>query len=92
VRFDWTINVGSLLAILTVLIGILFAWRDHEWRVRNLESWRERYEHMGAVALENIALLRQSTASLDQIAKGVDRRLIMLEDRMNHVTPTRATQ
>lgn len=50
-HFDWTINVGNLIAAFTFLVLAAIAWTDLRWRVKNLESSRTenlewRKEHM----------------------------------------------
>lgn len=44
VRWDFTINVGTLITICVFLVGAIAAWLDLTWRIKNLETWRT--EHM----------------------------------------------
>ena len=39
-HWDPTINIGNLITIALALIAIVFAWRDMDWRIKNLETWR----------------------------------------------------
>ena len=39
-HLDMTISVGNILTILAAVIAAIFAWRDMDWRVKNLELWR----------------------------------------------------
>ena len=48
-HWDPTINIGNLITIALALIAIVFAWRDMDWRIRNLETWR-REQIAGLVA------------------------------------------
>ncbi len=43
-KFDWTVNLGNLIASVTFLVLAAAAWTDLRWRVQNLETWRK--EHM----------------------------------------------
>ena len=42
--FDWHISFGNILTAVSFLALAITAWRDMNWRVRNLEEWRK--EHM----------------------------------------------
>jgi hypothetical protein len=51
-HFDPSINLGNLITIGAGLIAAVFAWRDMDWRVRNLETWRrEQIEGLKARAV-----------------------------------------
>lgn len=39
-HFDLTITLGSIISSLSFIVLTLFAWRDMNWRVKNLEQWR----------------------------------------------------
>lgn len=43
-RFDWTINVGNFVATMSFIFFAGMAWRDMNWRVRNLEVWRKEHQ------------------------------------------------
>lgn len=43
-HFDWTISLGNIITAGTFLVFAILAWRDMDWRVKNLEIWRN--EHM----------------------------------------------
>lgn len=44
IRFEPTINFGSVIWALSSLVLAVAAWRDLNWRIKNLEVWRT--EHM----------------------------------------------
>lgn len=78
---DWTITPLSIIAALTFITGGLWAWRDHEWRVKNLETWKLTSDISSGKSQENITYLREIAARMQELARGQDRRLVMLEDR-----------
>lgn len=43
-HFDGTITLGQVLTLLGAVVAVLFFWRDTDWRISNLETWRK--EHM----------------------------------------------
>lgn len=43
-RFDWTISLGNLVTAFTFLTLAITAWRDMNWRMRNLEEWRKEHQ------------------------------------------------
>lgn len=63
-RFDWTVNLGNIIAGLTFLACAGAAWTDLRWRITNLETWRK--EHM------------VDADSRDEIIKKMDRVLYHL--------------
>lgn len=42
-HFDTSISLGNLLSAIGFLTLALFAWRDMNWRVKNLEVWRKEH-------------------------------------------------
>jgi hypothetical protein len=43
-RFDGTITLGNIITALTFIFLAIIAWRDINWRVKNLEDWRKAHE------------------------------------------------
>lgn len=43
-HFDGTISLGNIIAAISFIVMSLFAWRDLDWRIKNMETWRR--EHM----------------------------------------------
>jgi len=43
-RFDGTITLGNIITALTFIFLAIIAWRDMNWRVKNLEDWRKTHE------------------------------------------------
>jgi hypothetical protein len=43
-HFDYTISIGNLITAFAFILCAVLAWRDMNWRVKNLEVWRK--EHM----------------------------------------------
>jgi len=39
-HFDPTISIGNVITMTLAAAAIIFAWRDMDWRVKNLEIWR----------------------------------------------------
>jgi hypothetical protein len=70
VYFDWSISLGQVLTAITVSALALFAWRDLQWRVKNLETWRA--EHMVDADARD-QLLRNSEKMLAQLKTLVER-------------------
>lgn len=81
IRFDPSITLGSIVAAASFLLAALFAWKDLNWRVNNLEVWRTSHEHTAEQREISINILRDSVTKLTALAAGQDRRLILLEDR-----------
>ena len=51
-HFDSTINLGNIITIFLTCLAIIFAWRDMDWRIKNLETWRkEQIEGLKARAV-----------------------------------------
>jgi len=72
VKFDWTINVGTLISALLFLTTSVIAWTNLRWRVTNLETGevanREKWkEHM------------LDSDSRDQIISRIDKLLQKVE-------------
>ena len=63
-HFDWTVSFGNLISCFAFIIMAVFAWRDMDWRVRNLELWRR--EHMIDAQCRD-ALLRDIGKTLDHV-------------------------
>lgn len=42
-RFENTVSLGQVLSALFFLLGGAAAWTDVRWRIRNLESWKEKH-------------------------------------------------
>jgi hypothetical protein len=63
------------------LVAALFAWKDLNWRVNNLETWRSTHEHTTEQREITINILRENVTKLTTMVMGQDRRLILLEDR-----------
>lgn len=85
-HFDWTFTVTNVLAIGGLVLCAILAWRDHEWRMKNLESWKDAHEHATVKALENITYLREIASKMEAMIKGQNRRLEMLEDGQHRDT------
>jgi hypothetical protein len=43
-HFDPTISLGSLIWGITTTVAAILFWRDLDWRVRNLETWRKEHQ------------------------------------------------
>jgi hypothetical protein len=43
-KFDGTITLGNIITALTFIFLAIIAWRDMNWRVKNLEDWRKVHE------------------------------------------------
>lgn len=84
--YDNTITLGNLIMLLSMAGGFLLAWRDLNWRIKNVEirSAEQLAKNMllDALALKTAdgqALLREAVAKLTAIVEGQDRRLTLLE-------------
>lgn len=86
-RFDPTISLGNLIVGLSFLAAALLAWRDINWRVKNLEMWKEAHLHTAEEALRNITMLREAVVGIQKIAEGQERRIVMVEDRLDSHRP-----
>lgn len=71
-HFDWTISLGSVIQALAMLVLALFAWKDMDWRVRNLENWRK--EHMVDADARD-ALIKTMGRVLDHVRWQTNRML-----------------
>lgn len=80
-HFNGDVSLGSILSVISFLVAAIVAWRDLNWRIKNLEEWKDIHYHSFAEVQANVALLREISSRLEQIAKGQERRLQMLEDR-----------
>lgn len=87
-KFDPTITIGNLVVVISMivavggwLITVIIGWRDHEWRITNLETWRSGHERTTEQREEGHRLLQISVTKLTAILEGQDRRIILLEDR-----------
>lgn len=79
--FSGEITLGNIITVVAFFTMALFAWRDLNWRVQNLETWKEAHLHTTEQAIQNIGMLREAIAGIKKLAEGQDRRLQMLEDR-----------
>lgn len=79
-HFAPTVTLGDVIYGVTLLIAAAFAYRDLNWRIRNIEDWKDAHFHTSEQALANISLLQQNAAAMKQIAEGQERRIQMLED------------
>ena len=43
-HLDPTITLGNIFSVIAFTVMAIIAWRDMNWRVKNLEVWRR--EHM----------------------------------------------
>lgn len=43
-HFDSTISLGNVITGVLLIVTAILVWRDMDWRVKNLETWR--VEHM----------------------------------------------
>lgn len=44
IKFDWSINLGNMIMAVAFIGGGIAAWRDMNWRVKNLETWRKEHQ------------------------------------------------
>jgi len=79
--FSPEISFGNLISAFAFLAAALFAWRDLSWRVKNLEEWKSSHEHSTIQAISNITLLREAVVKIEEIARGQERRMQIMEDR-----------
>lgn len=63
-------------------MAAVLAWRDLRWRVTNLEAWKEANLHTTMQAAENISLLRLAVVKIEALAAGQERRITLVEDRI----------
>ena len=42
-HFDGTVTLGSLIAAVSFIVMSLFAWRDLDWRMKNIEKWQAKH-------------------------------------------------
>lgn len=82
-KFNGEISLGNIVTAAAFLLAAAFAWRDLNWRVNNIEIWKESHLHTTEQAVQNISMLRESIAKLTEIANGQERRLEMLEDHQS---------
>ena len=40
-HWDPTVSIGNVITMGLALVAIVFAWRDMDWRIKNLEGWRK---------------------------------------------------
>ena len=71
VHFDGTVTLGSILSATCFLFLAAVAWRDLNWRIKNLEIWRK--EHMIDSDARD-ALMRNSEMMLQYLKTLVDER------------------
>ena len=71
IHFDGTITLGSILSAVCFLFLAAVAWRDLNWRIKNLENWRK--EHM-VDADSRDELVRNSQLMLQHLKTLVERR------------------
>ena len=69
-----------MFAAIAFTIAALYAWRDLNWRVKNLEQWQNRLDVLMEKQVAILASTETNTVELKAIARGVDRRLVMLEE------------
>jgi hypothetical protein len=43
-HFDWNVSIGNVITAATFIVLAITAWRDMNWRVRNLEVWRKEHQ------------------------------------------------
>ena len=79
------VTVGNLLTITMFAVATIYAWRDLNWRVKNLEVWRDGRIHSIEEEMRNIILLRESVVKLTAIAEGQERRIAMLEEHRDRL-------
>lgn len=80
-HFDSTITLGNILTIIAFSVAALLWYSNTNWRLKIVEEWKAAHEHTTLEALRNIEILSRGVAAMEQIAKGQDRRLVLLEDR-----------
>lgn len=73
-------GVADMFAAIAFTIAALYAWRDLNWRVKNLEQWQNRLDVLMEKQVAILASTETNTVELKAIARGVDRRLVMLEE------------
>lgn len=80
-HFNADITLGNIITVIAFLTFALLSWRDLNWRIKNLETWRSSNEHSTVQAIKNVTMLREAIIKIEALAAGQDRRLILLEDR-----------
>jgi hypothetical protein len=80
IHWSGEITFGNVLMMMTFVGAAVAFYYNTNWRLRILESWRQEQSTIGEVALRTTRELIDSVIELKQIAKGQDRRLVMLED------------
>lgn len=68
-HFDWNVSVGNVFTATTFLIMTVIAWRDLNWRIKNLEIWRK--EHM-VDADSRDQIIQRMDKILFHVTKGKD--------------------
>ena len=81
-HFDWTIRPYDIFVFGSALFVGIRAWLNHQWRIKNLEDWKDTHFHTTEEVLKNITLLREAVVRLEAIAAGQERRITFVE---NHV-------
>jgi hypothetical protein len=64
------------------MVAGVSAWLNHGWRIKNLEEWKLAHYHSDAEVLKNITLLREAVVKMEAIASGQERRIQLVEDRV----------
>ena len=80
-HFDGTITLGNIVTLSAGLLVAILAWRDLNWRTKNLEEWKLTQDASNLTVINNVGLLKEAVAKLTAMVEGQDRRIIMLEDR-----------
>lgn len=81
--FHWNgeITLGNVITMAMIVGGALWGWRDHDWRIRNLESWKQSHLHTKVQEIQNMTMLRENVTRLIALQEAAERRLVMLEDQ-----------
>lgn len=79
IHFDGTINVADVITALLVAAAGIAAWRDLNWRMKNVETWKKSHELESRASIETLDEMKNITSRLEAIAEGQDRRLRLLE-------------
>lgn len=75
------ISLGNIIAAASFLVAAVVAWRDLNWRIKNIEVWIANHTQTSKQTQDSLVYLRDAAISLKEIAAGQDRRLQILEDR-----------
>jgi hypothetical protein len=79
-HIDWTINLPTIITVITLIIlGVNWKTKT-DMRLISVENWRATREHSLTAELENIALLKENVAVMRALAEGQERRIILVED------------